>query len=129
MKRALLSIFICGHLCSSVAKEISDSDATNAIVGEAAGAPYVVKLGIADALRNRKTLHGVYGFRAAHNAHEPRWAWRDARRAWQQSARVHLTHGATNFGNRHDVQIGTFAGMTLTVVLGTGQNTTYFFKP
>lgn len=47
----------------------------------AAGQPYSVKLGIGEAVHNRGTLKGVYGFHAAHNASEPAWVWRDARRA------------------------------------------------
>ena len=66
-------------------------DVTNAVVGEAAGCPFIVKLGVAAAIYN--------------------------------------PHGALNFGCAADVAKGVFAGQHLTVVLGTGKNATYFFKP
>ena len=103
-------------------------DAVDAVVGEAAGSPYIVKLGVAEAIRNRNSLHGVYGFHAKHNATEPAWVWADARRAVNESATSGVTKGATNFGNADDVRKGTFKGMILTVVLGRGKDTTYFFK-
>jgi hypothetical protein len=109
-------------------------DATNAIVGEAAGCPYVVKLGIGEALRHRAArlkhpLAGVYGFHAAVTRHSSPAVWREAARAWAASAHTDLTHGAVNFGNAADVRKGTFTGLHLTAILGAGKNATYFFKP
>jgi len=127
MKRAWL-LFTIASIQFSALAATRPADCVDAIVGEAAGAPYIVKQGVAEALRNRGTLHGVYGLHAAHNAGEPGWVWRDARRAWTESTTTNLVHGATHFGNLDDVRKGTFAGMTLTAVLGTGRNDTYFFK-
>jgi hypothetical protein len=107
---------------------ITDDDATNAIVGEAAGQPYTVKLGVAGALRNRGTLQGVYGYNATHNQFEPDWVWRDAEKAWHESAQRDITNGATHFGSANDVASGTFIGLKLVCVLGTGKDATYFFK-
>jgi len=128
MKRSwlILSVSLC--LCSSLHAGITPKLAKRAIVGEAAGAPYIVKVGIGCAIRNRGTLHGVYGVNAKHNATEPDWVWNDAGRAWRESALKDITNGADHFGNADDVRKGTFEGMTLTVVLGTGKNATYFFK-
>ena len=109
-------------------RTIAAADGTNAVVGEAAGAPFIVKLGVAAAIHNRKSLHGVYGFNARHNASEPAWVWRDAARAWSQSVTNDPTKGAVNFGCQADVDKGTFKGLHLTVVLGTGKHATYFFK-
>ena len=125
MKRAWIFLL----LVQSARAGVSDLDATNAIVGEAAGAPYIVKLGVAAAIHNRNSLRGVYGFHAKHNATEPAWVWRDAARAWAESAAKDPTHGAVNFGCRADVDMGTFRGLHLTAVLGTGKHSTYFFKP
>jgi len=97
-------------------------------VGEAAGQPYAVKLAVGEAIRNRATLRGVYGFHAAHNQFEPAWVWRDARRAWTESAGTNVVKGATHFGSAADVAKGTFKGMKLTVVIGTGRDATYFFR-
>jgi hypothetical protein len=107
---------------------ISECDAVRAIVGEAAGQPYIVKLGVAEAIHNRGSLNGVYGLNAAHNRTEPAWVWRDGRRAWEQSKSTSITHGATHFGNRSDVMKGTFAGLQFTCQIGTGKDATYFFK-
>jgi len=107
---------------------LSSDLAVRAIVGEAAGQPYIVKLGVAEAIRNRGTLRGVYGLNAAHNRTEPVWVWRDGRRAWAQSKTTNITHFATHFGNKSDVIKGAFIGLRLTCILGTGRDATYFFK-
>ena len=118
---------------------LSATDARNAIVGEAAAAPYIVKLGIADALHNRAAtmrhpLAGVYGYHAAHNAGESRATWTEAARAWRESLTRHVANGADHFGNADDVRKGTFLGMKLVAVLGLNadgtpsKHTTYFFK-
>ena len=130
MKRtAMITLLLLGSISArGVMAGVADTDAVTAIVGESAGQPYLVKLGIAEAIHNRGTLRGVYGFHALHNATEPAWVWRDARRAWTQSAGTNIVHGATHFGNSSDVAKGTFAGMKLTAILGTGKDATYFFK-
>jgi hypothetical protein len=127
MKLAALCICI---LTSGIlrAAPITECDAVRAIVGEAAGQPYIVKIGVAEAIHNRGTLKGVYGLNAAHNRTEPAWVWRDARVAWAESKRTNITHGATHFGNRSDVAKGTFAGLKFICVLGAGKDATYFFK-
>jgi len=138
MKRSwLIPIFALVAAFNTQAAQISDADATNAIVGEAAAQPYIVKLGIAEALRNRcnvfkHPLRGVYGFNAAHNAGESKRVWKDARLAWTTATsapKSSIVGGAIHFGNRSDVDKGTFAGMKLTRVLGAGKDATYFFKP
>lgn len=131
MKKSLLLLSALGVQCSLLnvsAADIAPPDAVRAIVGEAAGQPYAVKLGVAAAIRHRGTLRGVYGLTAAHNATEPAWVWRDARRAWTESATTDPVKGADHFGNASDVAKGTFAGMTLVAIIGTGKDATYFFK-
>lgn len=112
----------------AAARSISEDNATNAIVGEAAGCPYIVKLGVASAIHNRGTLHGVYGFNAARNASEPAWVWADARRAWRESSRHDIVHGARFFGCKADVDKGTFIGLTFVCKLGKDRSATYFFR-
>ena len=124
MKRALLILFTA----RSAVAAVSAPDAADAIVGEAAGQPYAVKLAVGEAIHNRGTLRGVYGYHAAHNQFEPSWVWRDARRAWTESAKTNLVKGATHFGSAADVAKGTFKGMKLMVVVGTGRHATYFFR-
>ena len=130
MRAGTLPVLISAFQLFSVSAfgAVPAQDAVDAVVGEAAGSPYIVKLGVAEAIRNRHSLRGVYGFHAKHNATEPARVWADARRAVSESATSTVTKGATNFGNWLDVLKGTFKGMTLTVVLGTGKQATYFFK-
>ena len=109
MKTALLLIL----LSTVSAWGIDSRFAVAGIVGEAAGLPFKDKMAVACAIRNRGTLQGVYGVNARHNATEPQWVWRDAERAWRESVRHDITHGATHFGNLDDVRKGTFRGMIL----------------
>jgi hypothetical protein len=54
-------LFFCG--CAQ-AEGISKSKFVDAIIGEAEGEPYIGKLAVACAIRNRGTLNGVYGVNA-----------------------------------------------------------------
>ena len=74
---------------------IPDNLAVRAVVGEAGGQSYAEKLGVAAALRNRGNLHGVYGLKSAMVDRQPAWVWRDARKAWEESATNDVTHGAS----------------------------------
>jgi len=127
MKRCIICALV-GLAVQTGLGGIAEEKATNAIVGEAAGQPYIVKLGVAGAIRNRGTLRGVYGYNAAHNQFEPKWVWVEAQRAWRESAQRDITHGATHFGSAEDVAKGTFNSLELVCVLGTDKDATYFFK-
>lgn len=129
------SIALAVLLCTP-AFAMTDEDATNAIVGESAAGPIIVKIGIADALINRSLVmknpfHGVYGFHAKHNASESKSTWASARKALAsaKSEKRGLVKGAIYFGSGDDVKKGTFTGMKLTIALGEGKDKTYFFKP
>jgi len=124
-------IIILGLLASGLASQagtVSESKAVRAIVGESAGDGEQVMLAVACAIRNRGTLHGVYGLNAKHNADEPAWVWQRARQAWLESGRRDVTNGATYFGSLSDVRKGTFTGHELVAVYGQGQHRTYFFR-
>lgn len=140
MKRALLTglCFSLSALASEANGErvgvrwhggLNAVDVTNAVVGEAAGCPFIVKLGVAAAIYNRHSLRGVYGFHAPVTRHAAPAVWADAARAVAMCRTNDPTHGAVNFGCKADVDKGAFTGLHLTVVLGTGRNATYFFKP
>lgn len=64
----------------------TDRDAINAIVGEFAVNDYDEMKRLAHAIRNRGTLHGVYGLHAKHNKHESGYIWGLAKEAWEESA-------------------------------------------
>ena len=124
---ATLFLFLYG--CNPAhAAQLDPQLLRRAVVGEAAGQPYLVKLGVACAVRNRGGFHGVYGVTAKHNATEPDWVWRQADRAVRESLVRDIVKGADHFGNRDDVRKGTFRGMKLCAVLGTGRDATYFYK-
>ena len=138
MKKVLL-LSTCSLALAAIgptarAGSLTDPDAIRAIVGEAADCPFTVQLGIAATLRHRswvmaRPLHGVYGWHARHNAGEKPAVWVSARLAWSQSVTNDPARQALYFGNRQDVEKGTFLGLTQTAVLGTGKHATYFFKP
>ena len=79
------------------ATPISDADAVRAIIGEAEGESFKGKVAVAEAIRNRGTLRGVYGFKAKRVDQAPDWVWREARRAWKKSKQSNLVKGATHF--------------------------------
>ena len=109
----------------SCSASIPDSLAVRAIVGEAAGEPYVAKVAVAAAIRNRGTLDGVYGVKATMADRQPSWVWRDARRAWSESLTNDPTHGAS-FWESVDFKTPKWARkMHRTVQIGK----TVFYKP
>lgn len=94
-------------LSSGSAKaEIPTSLAIRAIIGESAGEGYKAMLAHAHALRNRGNLNGVYGLKAPHIKNEPKWVWRQAKRAWTASAWTKDgTHGASYWFSEEDMRL------------------------
>lgn len=84
--------------------KIKTQDAVDAIVGEAADQDFETMVCIAQAIRNRGTLKGVYGFHAKHNKAENSETWEAARDAWALSGFVpDKIHRAKNFGTFEDL--------------------------
>ena len=77
---------------------VPQSQAVRAILGEGANQPFVAKLGIACAIRNRGTLHGVYGVNNIRAQHCTRRVYNDALRAWEALANTDITNGCRYFG-------------------------------
>lgn len=71
--------------------------AIRAIVGEAANQGLDGMTAVAEAIRNRGSLSGVYGVKAPHADREPSWVWAQAEKAWKASAGSDLVHGATHW--------------------------------
>lgn len=89
---------ICGLLIlmsGSAYAEIPADLAVQAIMGEARGETLLGKTAVAEALRNRGHLRGVYGLKASFN--EPEWVWEQARKAWQESSKTNLVKGADHW--------------------------------
>lgn len=102
---ALLTLCLikCGCRDMAYAGQIPNSTAIRCILGEAGGTTYWEMLTISRALRNRGTINGVYGCFAQISADEA--SWRDqtglnavAKAAWEASAKIDLSHGATHWG-------------------------------
>lgn len=91
-------------------ENFDDAQAVRAIVGECSGEgangreKFEAMEYVAHAIRNRRTLKGVYGLYATHADHEPAWVWRMAKQAWEQSLNApDPTFGADSWGNAKDI--------------------------
>ncbi len=135
MKRAwLLSALVVQALACSAAPTsglrppISDRDAVRAIIGEGANQSDAALAGIASAIHNRGTLHGVYGLTnpVADTASDALWA--RATRAWnlaKNGGDPENIRGCKFFGCPTDVPW--FHKHGFTAVKTIGQIT--FYKP
>ena len=79
--------------------EINETQAVRAIIGEASGEGLQGMTAVAEAIRNRGHLRGVYGSTARHVDTEPRWVWELAREAWVNSRVTNLVKGADHWEN------------------------------
>lgn len=93
----ILVIFL--GLCPAFGQSIPASLAVRGIVGEAGNQGYIGMLAVACAIRNRSTLHGVYGVKGKQINKEPKWVWDLAKKAWKESERRDITNGATHWEN------------------------------
>ena len=106
----------------------TDDNCIRAIVGEYAREDdyYGTKL-MAHAIRNRKTLRGVYGFYARHSDHESKKVWENASLAWFDSLNeFDPLHGATEWRSIDDVRKH---GHPKHFVLVEICNGTFYYKP
>jgi hypothetical protein len=77
---------------------VSDTDAVRAIIGEA-NQGEIGMTAVAEVIRARGSLKGIYGFKAPHVDKQPEWVWKMARKAWQASKTTNYTKGAKYFEN------------------------------
>ena len=107
--------------CTSANAEVPESLAVRAIMGEARGEPFIGKVALAEAIRNRGHLRGVYGLKVPMSKlnKEPAWVWADARRAWEESKKTNLTKGASFWENTDDFGMPYWSkGMVMTAKIG-----------
>jgi hypothetical protein len=98
----------------------SEQDAIKAVIGEAEGEGYKGMLAVAGALRNRGTLHGVYGLHAPRVIHHrySQNTLRMAARAWEESKHRDISNGARYWeGTRFPLPYWA-KGMRVTAVIG-----------
>lgn len=111
---SILTAIIITKSCEAPARAYSVNNAyttdnvIKSIIGEAEGEGYPGMLAIALAIRNRGTLHGVYGLHAPrvikHLYSEHTYLL--ATKAWKNSEySVDITNGATGWGNVEDINI------------------------
>lgn len=83
---------------SAEANAVMPEMAIRAIIGEAAGEPYIGKVALAEAIRNRASLKGVYGLkRDSFISAQPKWVHEQARKAWFASADSNYVKGADHW--------------------------------
>lgn len=83
---------------------VSEDDAVDAIVGEAANQDFYTMVCVAQGIRHRGNLRGVYGRHAEHNQFETDDTFEAAQEAWEDSwilpDRIRGTH---NWGTLDDL--------------------------
>ena len=79
--------------------DLDEAQAVRAIIGEASGEGLMGMTAVAEAIRNRGHLRGVYGATSRHVDTEPRWVWEMAREAWVNSRVTNLVKGADHWEN------------------------------
>lgn len=101
----LISVFFIWIPSNSLSRGVyTDKDYVNAIIGEASNQTEKTMICVAQALRNRGTLKGVYGINARHIRNESELTWNKAWIAWDLSSRKPDTiRGYKNFGTWHDL--------------------------
>lgn len=80
-----------------------DVEAINCIVGEASGEGYDGMLAVAESIRNRGSLHGVYGCHASHIKNESSDTFDLAGIAWITSEDDSRTWKANSWGTQEDI--------------------------
>lgn len=92
--------------CPAAVQHITDRQAVMAIIGEAEGETLEGKVAVAEVIRHRGSLKGVYGYKAPrvvkHQYSTQTLA--DATRAWELSKTSNLTGGAMGWGNAADIR-------------------------
>lgn len=99
----IVMILLLPRCCPAM---ITDHQAVMAIIGEAEGEPLQGKIAVAEVIRNRDSLKGIYGVSAPrvikHQYSAQTFA--DATTAWEISKTSNLTGGAMGWGNAADIR-------------------------
>lgn len=80
----------------------TNEEAVNAIIGEAAGEPFIGQVSVGEVIRRRGSLRGVYGATAKRTHTKIEIA--TARRAWAASEASCYVPGAMGWGNAADIK-------------------------
>jgi hypothetical protein len=96
-----LTLFL--GLALTAKSEVSTEMAIQAIIGEAAIDGEIGMTAVAEAIRNRGHLGGVYGLHRD-ISREPTWIWPLAETAWKNSKSSNLVKGATHWQSADDLK-------------------------
>lgn len=117
----LLSLIIAiQFLFSPHAKaSVNPIKAQRAIIGESANQGLKGMIAVAEVIRRRGNLKGLYGLkRDSFISGQPKWVHEMAKKAWEESATSNITKGATHFENTKDFGRPKWAkGMKKTVTI------------
>lgn len=105
MKYFLIFVFITCSILWIIFPKINTDSAIDAIVGEASNQSYDTMVCVAQGIRHRGNLKGVYGLHAKHNGSESSDTYEFAEQAWSDSlATRDRIKGAKNWGSLDDLQ-------------------------
>lgn len=93
-----LGVFNCFAQTNSIG--LNTNAVIHAIVMEASAEPFLAQQGIAEVIRRRGSLQGIYG--ASAHRHEGKAAYNKATKAWIASATSNITQGCKYFGGTID---------------------------
>lgn len=93
----ILWLFVCVAAWGQIAEaSVTEYQAIRAIVGEAENQGLEGMTAVAEAIRNRGSLRGVYGAKRD-LSNTPKWVFEQAREAWRLSKSSDLVHGADHW--------------------------------
>ena len=105
-------------------------EAILAIIGEAEGESMTGKIAVAEVIRKRNSLKGVYGARAPRviNHRYSQSAFQEAQKAWELSENTSYSQGADGWGSSQDVQIFKHSSWFKNCYIITKIGAHYFWK-
>lgn len=92
-------LLICAPAQAGQKVAISEHSAVLAIIGEAEGEPYKGKVAVAEVIRTRGSLKGVYGIKAPRVVQKKysQKTYNECLKAWRESATSNITKGSTHW--------------------------------
>lgn len=99
MKKILFTFISFIAISAAFSQNITDSNAIRTIVGEAGNQGKNGMIAVGNVIRTRNNLKGFYGFKNPIADKQPKYIWKMAAEAWEESKTNNLVMGATHFEN------------------------------
>ena len=99
----LIIFLLLASTASASIPELNSENAVNAIIGEAEAEPMAGKIAVAEVIRRRGSLRGIYGIHSPRVRMASPAVRKDCELAWAKKG-TNLTRGATVWGNADDVR-------------------------